>query len=141
MTVARKGSSLLPAPDHCVGLRATVRGTVTGSAGSKVQFVETTARVPAENNSTARAHNAAILAAFTTGIDPKKINDATVGEMISLLNAADGWVRLWVAGEMISGCWMTRNAFDTESTRVITRTRVRSSARRKGVGSICLCGA
>jgi len=72
----------------------------TGSAVSKVQFADTIARIRTGETSTVRANNAANLAAFTQSIDPKKVNDATLGEIVSLLNTDDDGVRLWVAAAL-----------------------------------------
>jgi hypothetical protein len=80
------------------GLRSAAQST--GSAVSKVQFAETIERIRTEKNSTVRASNAEILAAFTQSIDPKKVNDATLGEMVSLLNTDEDGVRFWVAAAL-----------------------------------------
>jgi len=71
----------------------------TGSA-VKIQFAETIERIRTETNSTVRVNNAENLAAFTRSIDPKKVNDATLKEIVSLLNTDDDGVRLWVAASL-----------------------------------------
>ena len=72
----------------------------TGSAVSKIRFTETIERIRTEKNLTVRANNAANLAAFTQSIDPKKVNDATLKEIVSLLNTDDDGVRGWVAASL-----------------------------------------
>jgi hypothetical protein len=71
-----------------------------GGAVPKVQFAETIARIRTGETSTTRTNNAANLEAFTETIDPKKVNDATLGEMVSLLNTDDDGVRGWVAAAL-----------------------------------------
>ncbi len=72
----------------------------TGSDVSKVQFAETIARIRTGETSTTRTNNAANLATFTRSIEPKKVNDATLNEIVSLLNTDDDGVRLWVAASL-----------------------------------------
>ena len=72
----------------------------TGSAVSKIQFAETIERIRTEKNSTVRANNARNLADFTRSIDPKKVNDATLREIVSLLDTDDDSVRGLVAASL-----------------------------------------
>jgi|HubBroStandDraft_1064217.scaffolds.fasta_scaffold118092_1 hypothetical protein len=72
----------------------------TGSAVSKGQFAETIERIRTEKNPTVRANNAGYLAEFTRSIDPKKVDDATLREIVSLLNTDDDGVRMWVAAAL-----------------------------------------
>jgi hypothetical protein len=72
----------------------------TASAAPEVQFAETIERVRTEENSTVGANNARNLADFTRSIDPKKVNDTTLREIVSLLNTNDDSVRFWVAGSL-----------------------------------------
>ena len=72
----------------------------TGSTVSKIQFAETIERIRTGETSTIRAHNAENLAVFTRNTDPQKVNDATLKEIVSLLNTDDDGVRLWVAASL-----------------------------------------
>jgi hypothetical protein len=101
-TVVKNGSSLLWFPTlAAVLICAPCSGAQsTGSASPKVQFAETIARIRTGETSTTRTNNAANLAAFTQTIDPKKVNDATLREMVSLLNTDDDGVRGWVAAAL-----------------------------------------
>ena len=100
-TVVENGSSLLWIPTLAAVLICTLCSAAQSGGGlSKVQFAETIERIRTEKNSTVRANNAANLAAFTQSIDPKKVNDATLREIVSLLNTDDDGVRLWVAASL-----------------------------------------
>jgi hypothetical protein len=99
-TVVKNGPSLLWLPTLVLICALCSAAQSTGSAVSKVQFAETIERIRTEKNSTVRANNAANLAAFTRSIDPKKVNDATLREIVSLLNTDDDGVRLWVAASL-----------------------------------------
>ena len=101
-TVVKNGSSLLWLPTLAAVLICALGSAAqsTGSAVSKIQFAETIARIRTGETSTIRANNARNLADFTQNIDPEKVNDATLREIVSLLNTHDDSVRLWVAASL-----------------------------------------
>jgi hypothetical protein len=99
-TVVKNGSSLLWLPTLVLICALCSAAQSTGSAVSKVQFAETIARVRTGETSTTRTSNARQLAEFTRSIDPKKVNDATLSEIVSLLNTDDDGVRGWVAASL-----------------------------------------
>jgi hypothetical protein len=50
--------------------------------------------------SMARTNTAEYLSKLTKQIDPKKVDDKTLKDLVSLLNTTDGSVRGWVAGAL-----------------------------------------
>ena len=99
-TVVKNGLSLLWLPTLVLICALGSAAQSTGSAVSKGQFAETIARIRTGETSTIRTDNAANLAAFTRSIDPKKVDDATLREIVSLLNTDDDSVRFWVAASL-----------------------------------------
>lgn len=61
------------------------------------QLLETTAKVRDGKTGNARTDAAERLATLTRGISPNKVADATLTEMVSLLDTEEDSVRLWVA--------------------------------------------
>ncbi len=88
------------APDACVDLCVTLRGTVNWRCCAKGTIRGNDGENTYGRNFDNQTNNAANLAAFTQTIDPKKVNDATLGEMVSLLNTDDDGVRRWVAAAL-----------------------------------------
>jgi hypothetical protein len=61
------------------------------------QLLETMAKVREGKTSNARTDAAERLATLTRRINPDKVDDATLTEMVSLLDTEEDSVRLWVA--------------------------------------------
>lgn len=61
------------------------------------QLLDTVAKVRDGKTSNARTDAAERLATLTRGINPNKVNDATLTGMVSLLDTEEDSVRLWVA--------------------------------------------
>jgi HEAT repeat protein len=61
---------------------------------------ETMEKVRVEGSVMARTEAAEHLAELTHGVNPKSVNDKTVADMVSLLDASDDSVRAWVAAAL-----------------------------------------
>jgi HEAT repeat protein len=102
-TAVKSGSSLFWLPTITAVLICALGSAAQskGSAAPKIQFAGTIARIRTGETSTIRVNNARNLADFTRSIDPKKVNDATLREIVSLLNTDnDVGVLAWVAGAL-----------------------------------------
>ena len=66
----------------------------------KRELSETIAKVRNGETVTSRTDAAEYLAALTRGINPYKVNDATLAEMVSLLETQEDSVRAWVAASL-----------------------------------------
>ena len=66
----------------------------------KRQLLETMAKVRNGKTSNSRTDAAEHLAMLTRGINPYKVDDATLREMVSLLDTQEDSVRGWVAGSL-----------------------------------------
>jgi len=67
---------------------------------SKRQITETMAKVRNGKTSTIRTDAAEHLAELTRGIDPNKVDDATLTELEYLLDTSEDSVRYWVAATL-----------------------------------------
>jgi hypothetical protein len=66
----------------------------------KRELLETMAKVRNGRTSTSRTEAAQHLATLTHGINPHKVNDTTLAEMVSLLETEEDSVRAWVAAAL-----------------------------------------
>jgi hypothetical protein len=66
----------------------------------KRQLLETMAKVRNAKTSNSRTDAAEHLATLTRGIDPHRVDDATLTEMVSLLDTHENSVRAWVAASL-----------------------------------------
>lgn len=66
----------------------------------KRQLSETMAKVRNGKTSTSRTEAAEHLATVTRGINPHKVDDTTLAEMVSLLETEEDSVRAWVAASL-----------------------------------------
>ena len=66
----------------------------------KEQLLEEIAKVRNGETLTSRTDAAQRLAMLTRGINPQKVDDATLAEMVSLLDTKEDSVRAWVAGAL-----------------------------------------
>ena len=66
----------------------------------KMQLSETMAEIRNGKTSTSRTEAAQHLAALTRGINPRKVDETTLAEMISLLDTQEDSVRAWVAASL-----------------------------------------
>ena len=66
----------------------------------KRQLSETMAKVRSAQTSTSRTDAAEHLATLTRGINPYKVDDITLAEMVSLLETEEDSVRAWVAAAL-----------------------------------------
>ena len=64
------------------------------------QLTETIDKVRNEKTLTSRTEAAERLATLTRGINPYKVDDTTLGEMVSLLETEEDSVRAWVAAAL-----------------------------------------
>jgi len=71
-----------------------------GDPVSKRQLTETIAKVRNGKTSVIRAEAAQHLAELTRRIDPDKVDDKTLGELVSLLDTPQDSVRFWVAASL-----------------------------------------
>jgi hypothetical protein len=76
-------------------LSATARAE--GDSTSTRQLTETMAKVRTGTSSAARTAAAEHLAELTRRIDPNKVDDASLAELVSLLDSPEDSVRYWVA--------------------------------------------
>jgi hypothetical protein len=72
----------------------------TDDAMSKRQLTKTMAKVRKGKTSTVRTEAAEHLAELTRGIDPQKVDDTTLAELVSLLDISEDSVRYWVAASL-----------------------------------------
>ncbi len=66
----------------------------------KSKLLETIAKVRNEKTSNARTEAAERLANLTWGINPQRVDDSTLKEMMSLLETKEDSVRAWVAASL-----------------------------------------
>ena len=66
----------------------------------KSQLSKTMAKVRNGGTVTSRTNAAERLAMLTRGIDPQKVDDRTLAEMVSLLDTKEDSVRAWVAAAL-----------------------------------------
>jgi hypothetical protein len=66
----------------------------------KGQLSETMAKIRNGKTSTSRTEAAEHLATLTRGLNPKKVDDSTLIEMLSLLDTQEDSVRAWVAASL-----------------------------------------
>ena len=66
----------------------------------KEQILEEIAKVRNEETLRLRSEAAERLDLLTRGINPQKVDDATLAEMVSLLDTKEDAVRAWVAGSL-----------------------------------------
>jgi hypothetical protein len=66
----------------------------------KTQLLEEIAKVRNGETSRSRTEAAERLAMLTRGINPRRVDDATLAEMVSLLDSKEDSVRAWVAGSL-----------------------------------------
>lgn len=66
----------------------------------KRQLSETMAKIRNEKTLTSRTEAAEHLAPLTRGINPNKVDDSTLTEMLSLLDTQEDSVRAWVAASL-----------------------------------------
>jgi len=66
----------------------------------KKQLQETMAKVRSGETSTSRTDAAEHLATLTRGIEPNKVDDTTLAEIVSLLDTQEDSVRYWLAASL-----------------------------------------
>ena len=81
-------------PELCAQTRSTATSDL------KRQLSETMAKIRDGETSMSRTEAAEHLATLTHGINPDKVDDATLTEMISLLDTHEDSVRAWVAASL-----------------------------------------
>lgn len=81
---------LLPGAAHAKGNPMTKRQLTE-------QLTITIAKVQTSGPSMARTEAAQHLAELTRRVDPKKVDDKTIGDLVSLLDTSEDSVRYWVA--------------------------------------------
>lgn len=87
----------------CFFLLSTVvcaRSGVMVETQLKTQLLEEIAKVRNGETSRSRTEAAERLAMLTRGINPRRVDDATLAEMVSLLDSKEDSVRAWVAGSL-----------------------------------------
>lgn len=75
-------------------------GYATGDAVSQRQIKRAIAEVRMGKSSTARTEAAEHVAGLTRRIDPKRVDDTILAELISLLDSPEDSVRAWVAAAL-----------------------------------------
>jgi hypothetical protein len=83
-----------------LGFLALGAAKAAGDPKLNAQLEETITKVRTEKSLMARIDQAEHLAELTHGVNPKSVDDQTVGDMVSLLDDPDDAVRLWVAGAL-----------------------------------------
>lgn len=84
----------------CFLLSLTPTTPAKGGPMLKQQLKETMAKVRNGDTSTSRTDAAEHLATLTRGIDPHKVDDSTLADLVSLLDTQEDSVRYWVAASL-----------------------------------------